>query len=312
MKSEIDLNVFRRLWIYQKERFPLVSHGLLVAVIAASGIGFSVAAGDTAQLPGFSAWLVAFLVAFGFFFQLRVADEYKDLADDSKYRPYRPAPRGLVTLRELASLAGAVAILQLALTLWLAPVLLLPLFAVWAYMALMRYEFFVPEWLKSHAVAYVLSHMVILLLIFVYITGCDWLAAGATSPPGLAWFLAAGYFNGLVFEIGRKIRAPEDEEVGVETYSKLWGKSVAIRSWIMPLVLAGIFATLAAAGYGWVLQIGVLSAVGVTGAVVVALRYVRVTTTGRAKAVENYSALWMLVLYAGIGIVPGLLAAWVW
>ena len=203
---------------------------------------------------------------FGFFFQLRMSDEYKDLADDSKYRPYRPVPRGLVALRELAIVAAAVAVLQVTLTLWLAPALLAPLIAVWVYMALMRFEFFVPEWLKAHAVLYMLSHMVVLPLIFVYITGCDWLAAGALPPSTLPWFLAAGYCNGLVFEIGRKIRAPEDEEEGVETYSKLWGKAVAFRSWMIPLALAGLCATLAATAFGWLLPIGLLSAAGVAGA----------------------------------------------
>jgi hypothetical protein len=312
MTNEAALGLYRRLWIYQAERFPLVSHGLLVAVIAASGVGFSVAARDAEQLPGFAALIVAFLVAFGFFFQLRVADEYKDLADDSEYRPYRPVPRGLVTLRELAVLAAVVAVLQLGLTVWLGPALLGPLLAVWAYMGLMRYEFFAPEWLKAHAVVYMLSHMVILPLIFVYITGCDWLAAGASTPPGLVWFLAAGYCNGLVFEMGRKIRAPDAEEIGVETYSKLWGESAAVRAWMVPLALAGLCATLAATAYGGALPIGIVSAAGIAGAASVGMRYVRMPTSRRAKVIENYSAIWMLAIYAGLGIVPGLMAAWVW
>ena len=36
-----------------------------------------------------------------FFLQLRIADEFKDFAEDSRFRPYRPVPRGLVTLTEL-------------------------------------------------------------------------------------------------------------------------------------------------------------------------------------------------------------------
>ena len=43
--------------------------------------------------------------------------------------------------------------------------------------------------------------------------------AGLPRPPhGLFWFLLVSYFNGLVVEIGRKTRAPADEEHGVETY----------------------------------------------------------------------------------------------
>ena len=55
-------------------------------------------------------------------------------------------------------------------------------------------------------------------------TSCEWLPRGSATPQGLGWFLAASFFNGIVIEIGRKLRLPGDEEEGVETYSRLWGK----------------------------------------------------------------------------------------
>ena len=113
-------------------------------------------------------------------------------------------------------------------------------------------------------------------------------------------------------EIGRKIRAPQDEETGVETYSKLWGASAAARSWLIALAIAGLCATLAATAYGWLWPIGLLSAAGAAAAAVVALRYPRQPAPRRAKLLESYSALWTLVLYTAIGIVPGLLSAWAW
>ena len=57
---------------------------------------------------------MAFATAFLFFLQLRIADEFKDFEEDSRYRPYRPVPRGLVRLRELGWLGAAAACLQLA------------------------------------------------------------------------------------------------------------------------------------------------------------------------------------------------------
>ena len=43
--------------------------------------------------------------------QLRLADEFKDFEEDSRYRPYRPVPRGLVSLRDLAWVwAGCIAL----------------------------------------------------------------------------------------------------------------------------------------------------------------------------------------------------------
>jgi 4-hydroxybenzoate polyprenyltransferase len=83
-----------RLWAYQAERFPLVKHGVLIAAFGASAVCLSaLLRGDA---PSLMALAVAVLVLFGFFFQLRVADEHKDNADDSKFRPERPVPRGLV------------------------------------------------------------------------------------------------------------------------------------------------------------------------------------------------------------------------
>ncbi len=74
------------------------------------------------------------------------------------------------------------------------------------------------------------SHMLILPLVDLYATACDWRVGGrAPAPPdGLAWFLVVSYLNGMVIEIGRKTRAPADEEHGVETYSALWGVRGAV------------------------------------------------------------------------------------
>ncbi len=93
--------------------------------------------------------VVAFVTAFIFFLQLRIADEFKDYEDDLRYRPYRPVPRGLVTLRELGwiGVAGGAAI-QLGLALWLHPPLVAAAVLAWAYLALMSREFFAAAWLR--------------------------------------------------------------------------------------------------------------------------------------------------------------------
>ena len=93
----------------------------------------------------------------------------------------------------------------------------------------MTREFFVARWLKAHPIVYMTSHMVIIPLVDLYATACDWRVAGLTGPPaGLSWFLIVSYLNGIVVEIGRKTRAPADEEHGVETYSALWGRQGAV------------------------------------------------------------------------------------
>src|SRR2546430_9201429 len=93
-----------------------------------------------------AAALTAFVTAFLFFLQLRIADEFKDFEEDSRYRPYRPVPRGLVRLRELAVLSALAALVQLGLGLWLQPSLVLLLAVTWTYLALISKECFVAEW----------------------------------------------------------------------------------------------------------------------------------------------------------------------
>ncbi|RIK53171.1 MAG: hypothetical protein DCC57_08750, partial [Chloroflexi bacterium] len=240
-----EKGLLRRFAVYQAERFPLGVYALLMAVLAAGAVGWTQAARAAAEPYPWAALGVAFVALLGFFFQLRVADEYKDYETDRAHRPYRPVPRGVIRLRELAWMAVAAGVLQALLTLWLAPALLWALLAVWGYMALMRWEFGVGGWLHGQPLLYMLSHMVALPLIFVYATACVWLAAGEHAPAGLGWLLATAYANGVVFEVGRKLRAPIDEEPGVETYSRLWGIPRATAVWWVALALAGVCATLA-------------------------------------------------------------------
>jgi 4-hydroxybenzoate polyprenyltransferase len=105
-------------------------------------------------LPSTSSFVVAFCSSFLFFLQLRIADEFKDHEEDTLYRPYRPVPRGLVTLNELRVLGIGAAVVQAALALWLQPALLLLLAVVWLYLALMSCEFFARDWLKARPFTY--------------------------------------------------------------------------------------------------------------------------------------------------------------
>src|SRR5262245_24682414 len=188
-----------RWWTYQRERFPLASHTPLVLAFSASAVCFSSLLRGHLAAPSRSALFVAFVTSLLFFLQLRIADEFKDFEEDSRFRPYRPVPRGLVTRKELACLGVATGAVQLALALWLQPSLVWLLFTAWVYLALMTREFFAARWLKAHPVAYMASHMLILPLVDLYATACDWKVAGVSSPPiGLTWFLVVSFLNGLV------------------------------------------------------------------------------------------------------------------
>src|SRR5690606_31401222 len=93
----------------------------LIAAFSFCAVSLSAMLRTDPQQPAWPAWqsaLVAFITCFGFFLQLRIADEFKDLAEDTRFRPYRPVPRGLVSLRELGWLFVIICALQLMLALW--------------------------------------------------------------------------------------------------------------------------------------------------------------------------------------------------
>lgn len=296
--------------IYQRERFPLLAHGPLVAAFSVSAVCFSRLARGAPGWPAAAALAVAFVTALLFFLQLRISDEFKDFEDDAAHRPYRPVPRGLVTLRELAMVGVAAAVAQLALAVWLAAALIPLLLLAWGYLALMTREFFAPAWLKARPAIYMASHMAVIPLIDLYATACDWRVAGLAWPPGgLIWFLLASYFNGVVVEVGRKIRSPQDEEPGVETYSALWGPPMAVAVWLAAAAATAGFALQAARRIAfddvmiWVL--GAMLAV----AAMVAAAFLRRPAGGAGRRLELASGMWTLTLYLALGAVPALLAS---
>jgi 4-hydroxybenzoate polyprenyltransferase len=307
LNFELEGSMAHRFWVYQRERFPILAYAPLIATFSSSTICFSALLRGRGALPGAGVLLGAFLSSLLFFLQLRIADEFKDAEEDRRYRPYRPVPRGLVSLRELGALGALSLAVQLGLALWQSVALVPLLLLTWGYGALMSVEFFVPRWLKAHPTVYMLSHMLILSLIDLYVTAWDWAVAGAEPPRQLIWLLAISLCNGLVIEIGRKIRAPADEEHGVETYSVLWGPRRATLAWLAPLALTGL-CSVAVARY---LDSALLTAVLLGGCLAVALAtgmaFVRAPASGLARRIEQVSSLWTFVVYLCLGLLPALM-----
>jgi len=294
-----------RWWIYQQERFPIVKHGMLIAVFAAAAVCYSILLrnGTGTGVP-VGAIAISFISLFLCFLQLRIADEFKDFADDARYRPYRPVPRGLVTLQELGILAIAVAAIQLGLAVSVGLKLVLLLALVWGYMGLMSREFFVRDWLKARPIMYLLSHAVIMPLLALYAAACDWVSATGVLPPGLGWFLLLSFLISLAIELGRKLRAPQDEETGVETYSALWGMQRAAIAWLTVIWLVAIAALLAAAQVQLIAPTALMLLPLLTLAMVVVWRFLARPSAYWAKGFEVATGLWTLGVYLTVGVIP--------
>ncbi|MBX9450237.1 MAG: UbiA family prenyltransferase [Taibaiella sp.] len=304
LSSEQHASFLKRFWIYQKERFPFMGHGLLVAAFSFSAVSYSrICRGE----PGFVEWktfLVGIFTTISLFLLVRIFDEFKDAADDERYRRELPVPRGLVSLKELRDLGIILVIFQITINWIFFPKMLLLYGIAVGYLCLMGKEFFISEWLKKHQFWYVVSHMFIIPLIDIYASGLDWLLKGVPAPPGLLFFFAVSFMSGIVLEIGRKIRIPEDEQAGVLTYSAMHGDRKATLLWILMLFLSFVF-SIAASGYagygntGWI----VLTVLFIISAVP-AMLYLNRAGRKRAKMIEAFSGLWAISMYLTLGGVP--------
>jgi 4-hydroxybenzoate polyprenyltransferase len=294
----------RRLWVYQRERFPVLANALVVAAIGFSALSFSALLRGSGQSPQVGSVLVGCSSAFLFFLEMRILDEFKDFAADTQFRPYRAVPRGVVTLRQLAAVGAAAVAIQVLLALLLDPGLLPLLLLVWAYLGLMTREFFVRLWLRSHLVVYMVTHMPILPLIFLYVTACDWLLHGAFPPAGLVWLLAVTLLSGVVLELGRKIRSPQDEEPGVETYSALWGRWQAVNVWYGALVAVSLTALGAASQVHLLVSAGVVLTTLLVLTAAVAISFLRSKTPGAGQRIDKVSSGVVVLIFLCLGTLP--------
>jgi len=311
MSSENDYTFLRRFYIYQKERFPFLAHGVLISAFTFSAVSYSrICRG----MEGFIAWqdfLIGIFATITLFFLVRIFDEFKDQEDDRKFRKYLPVPRGLISLKELKIIGWVIGIIQVAvIAFYQLPMLYLYLLVL-LYLALMGVEFFVPEWLKKHQLIYITSHMVIIPLIDIYSSGLDWLLDGASPHWGIAWFFAVSYMNGLVLEFGRKLRTPNTEEEGVLSYTKLFGPKKGVWLWIglMFITMALAIGATSYANYGW-LSVGVLVFCFVLCATP-GFIFLKSPTQKGSKYMEYASAIWTILMYLTLGGIP-MLKALIW
>ena len=155
---------------------------------------------------------------------------------------------------------------------------------------------------------YMFSHMLIMPQLDFFATACEFLPRpGVQIGSALVWFIISSFFDGMVIEVGRKIRAEEDEEEGVETYSKLWGKKASVGIWLGAMIISfasTFFALyeLGGAALGSV-TLGIAIAICILGGI----RYLKNPHGKNGSRLELLSGVWTLVDYLSLGIIPLLL-----
>jgi 4-hydroxybenzoate polyprenyltransferase len=285
----------RRLAAYLAERFPLLGHGVLIAAYYSSNQFLA----RTLTRPGEPmrydlSTLLGALTLFCFFFHLRVFDEHKDYAEDRVHYPGRVLQRGLVTLRDLKILGGAAIAAEIVLSLLRGPAAFVAWLFPFAFSLLMLKEFFVPGWLKRHFLLYAVSHLLVMpllaLTVFSFATGrWPW-----EAPLWLLVYAWVGFFVTFNWEVSRKIRVPEDEIEGVDTYTRVFGTYGAA----YVVLLIRVIDTALVALVGWHLGLAPWFYAALVGLFLVCLvgffQYRFQTSRKTAKRMELYAGMYII------------------
>lgn len=290
-----------RLRVYLDERFPVGPYVLLVFAFTLSAYALAPALNQTfGSLRLDWTALAGFVTVLLIFFHLRIFDEFKDLETDLKFHPERPIPRGLVTLSEMRTLGFVVISLEIVLNLLLGWKIFLFYLTVLLYSLLMFKEFFIARWLRRDLFIYALTHTPIMILIGLYAHVVYALQHQLTIETPIGFYLAICFLTGLLFEIARKVCAPQDERDGVETYSRYFGTARAATVLILLLLLS----TLCAWGIGWAGKFSVyyyaLTMLVFVAASAGVWSYRRTPSPTNAKRIGLYTSLYTLALYGFI------------
>ena len=339
-KKSIIQNI-KNFKIYLNERFPLGKNSFFVLIFTLSGYIYtgllynskiikSILSKEVNRVP--LLWgkeidkvpiiwyklFPLFIIIFMFFFQLRITDEFKDYEEDLKYRPYRPVQRGIISLKALGKIGIATIIIQIILAHVINPKLIYFMLLVWIYMFLMTKEFFIKNWLTERILIYALSHVVIMIFITLvilkgtgYILESHFLETLYLSLEryeknifiGLIPLFALNYLNGIVLEIGRKTRRANEEEYGVQTYSKLWGRKKSVFILCILYAIEYILVLLGLSNmYKEFFMTGTLIlTITLVISIYFMIKFLKKDLTG--KIPENISGIWILISSMNMGLI---------
>jgi 4-hydroxybenzoate polyprenyltransferase len=286
-----------RIWLWMKERFPPAVWLLSIFFYFSSAVLVrSVTGHPYLTLTDF----VGFVVVWSYFLMLRVLDEHKDYEEDCKSHPDRVLQRGVVTLGELKKVGAACFVGQIianvafpfdsnaALAVWSGAI-------VWTF--LMTFEFFCKDWLKEHLFVYGFSHMLVTPMVIYW---CYALAADQSYDPltcSLTLAAALAFCTGMLFEVTRKTRSSDEEQEGVDTYSKKIGvKNCVVLASILVAVSVAIVVVVASKGQLFLVSSVLMASAGV-GTLRRLLIFMREPVAGGRSKNEKSVALFIIVTY---------------
>lgn len=214
--------MLNRLHIYLKEMLPPVKCAIVSAILFFE-IYFLVIL--IADVDGFNVGIqeiVGCITIFTFLLSLRIADDFKDYKTDIKIFPNRPLPSGRVKKTDLAALLIVINIIVITLNIIYMNNLIY-YGALMLYGTLMSVWFFARSKIQKNLLLAVITHNPVDFIINIYIITFACIKYGLPIMTFNNILIAFTlYWPSLIWEISRKVRAPEDETEYV-TYSKLYG-----------------------------------------------------------------------------------------
>lgn len=287
---------YLRKWLwFIKERFSPLSYAVMIFaffgahyVLYANFINQKVFLGASAVLHLMPLVLAASL----FFFKLRLFDEVKDMESDTTHHPERPLPRGLLLKSDVIQAAFIIMAIEVLLFSFYGFSAFLSASIAIGYSLVMYKEFFIKKWLRTHLTTYAVTHTFVVvfvsLTIFVALIGSQF-----TEIPGeLLYFSFAGWFIFNIFEFGRKTFARSEEKVGVDSYSKIFGKLGAVLLVLAMAVVGTIFIGKATPSLTVNALYTLLVPIGISG-----LLYAMFDRPRLAKIYRTLTALYIISVY---------------
>lgn len=300
-----------RILAWMNERFPPIAYVILIISYFSSNQFLA----ELVTWPGHTMTyhfgsLLGGVIVFCLFFHLRIFDEHKDYEEDCRHYPERVLQSGVINLKDLKILGFIAIALELALGALIGLPALVAIAVTIIYSLLMLKEFFIGGWLKKHFLVYAISHMMIMplfaLVVYSITSGHHFWEA-----PAVFWLYAfVGFFVTLNWEVSRKIRAPEDEIEGVDSYTQVFGTKGA--AWMV--IVIRIIDTAMVMAVGWIYDFDWWFYVALVLLFVLCLwgfiDYLRNTNSKTAKRMETYAGLYIiafdLILAIQLGVRYGI------
>lgn len=228
--------MLKRLNCYFSIMFPIIPR-LFLGLIVFNEIYFLVLLnyGITSFHIGLQELIGAYTI-FAFYMWLRIADDFKDYELDKRLFKERPLPSGKVKKSDLILVCSIVLLVSVILNaMYMNNFIFFVVLHIYGY--LMSKWFFKKNKIQSSLPLALITHNPVQIFVNIYVISFTCIKY-QLHPFSLTTCLVAFtlYFPSLIWELSRKIRAPQEETEYV-TYSKLFGyKKMIILVLILTIV----------------------------------------------------------------------------